>query len=152
MEGVEDLRARKNLAHFVTTIVEEALRKERTSHVPEVHQAVPIIGLPPVVVPTYMTQISKEETSAYHPKKRLANDVPTLSRPAAYHQDDLPLGNELIRPPLAKRIARQMPFLEDILRKDLPRHFRSPHVPKYNDSSYLEDHLCRFENDVVLHR
>lgn len=35
--------------------------------------------------------------------------------------------------------------------EELPPHFRSPQVGKYDGFVNLEDYLCRFENVTLLH-
>lgn len=59
-----------------------------------------------------------------------------------HHPGKQPARDELDQPTSARRVAvRQKPFTKDILREELPRHFRPPHIPEYNDSSDLEDHF-----------
>lgn len=149
MEGVGDPISHERLSRLVATILGETLWWEGAIHLLEEKEAIPV-DKPPMVAAR--TCSSRGDTSRYWQDKRSVNDAPIPPRPVAYQPDNMLLGDEWVRASARRVDAWQIPFSENILKEELRRHFRLSHILEYNGSFDLEDHLCRFENVVILHQ
>lgn len=77
------------------------------------------------------TQNSRSTTSTNHVKKRMTS--PWWS-------------------PLKRGTPCQMPFLDDILKEELPSHFHPPCVDEYKGTTDSGEYLGHFENSALLHQ
>lgn len=48
--------------------------------------------------------------------------------------------------------CKPSPFVEEILLEGLPANCRIPHLGEYDSTTDPEEHMCKFENAVLLHQ